>query len=166
MAIVISDTSPIRALHHLNLLELLRELYGRVYLPEAVCRELRQTTRRFPAFEPSAYSFFIIESPRDLARVLALKEKLDAGEAAALALALERKADYVLIDEHDGRRVAKELGLNAIGVLGVLADAIELALIPLVAPLVQRLENEIDFYLAPSLVANVLRSVGEQDSTC
>lgn len=41
MAVVVSDTSPIRALGHLGLIDLLRELYGEVLLPPAVDAELR-----------------------------------------------------------------------------------------------------------------------------
>ena len=37
----------------------------------------------------------------------ALKMTLDDGEAAAIVLALEQKADIVLMDDYDGRAVAK-----------------------------------------------------------
>jgi predicted nucleic acid-binding protein len=65
MAIVVSDTSPIRALHHLGILRVLESLYGRVYVPDAVAEELRRPSRRFPAFEPNAFPFLFIEAPRD-----------------------------------------------------------------------------------------------------
>jgi hypothetical protein len=161
MALVISDTSPIRAMEHLALLDLLEKLYGQVYLPDAVAEELRRPSRRFGSFDPSKYSFLVIESPRDRSCVAALEQELDAGESAALALALERKADYVLLDERAGRRVARRLGLTVVGVLGILSEAKQRDFIPALAPLLQRLQTELDFRLAPQIVADVLRRAGE-----
>lgn len=62
--IVVSDASPIRALHHLGLLPLCRELYGIVVVPEAVQRELRQATTTCPALEVTDYAWFEIRSFR------------------------------------------------------------------------------------------------------
>ena len=161
MAIVVSDTSPVRALNHLGNLDLLRALYGQVYLPDAVAVELRRSSARFPVFEPLHHSFLVIESPLDRGRVQALEKDLDAGEAAALVLALERSADFVLIDERAGRRAARALGLIPVGVLGVLLRAKERSLIVAVQPFVQRLQIELDFRMAPDLIADVLRQAGE-----
>lgn len=44
------------------------------------------------------------------------------GEAEAIALALEMKADRVLLDEREGRYIAQRLGLH-MGDAGVLTDA-------------------------------------------
>jgi predicted nucleic acid-binding protein len=161
VAIVVSDTSPIRALHHLALLDLLKDVYGKVYLPDAVAEELRNPSLRFGSFNATAFAFLVIESPLDLERVAVFQKRLDAGEAAALALALERNADYVLLDERAGRRIAQELGFNVIGVLGVLSEARRRGLVPLIAPLILRLQSEMSFHLAPPLVAEVLRLAGE-----
>jgi len=50
---------------------------------------------------------------------------LDAGEAAAIALAEELRADMLLIDEPDGARVARSRGLRVTGTLGLLDLAAE-----------------------------------------
>ena len=54
---------------------------------------------------------------------LRLPFKLDAGEAAAIALALALKADILLMDEKRGRVAARQCGLTVAGVLGVLLHA-------------------------------------------
>lgn len=46
--------------------------------------------------------------------------QLHAGEAAAIDLALEVRAEIVLMDERSGRRIAESCGLRVMGVIGVL----------------------------------------------
>lgn len=161
MAIVVSDTSPIRALNHLEILAVLERLYGRVYLPQEVADELRKSTRRFAAFDPGAFAFLTVLSPLDQAKVSDLEKRLDRGEAAALVLAIEQKADLVLIDERSGRQVARELGLSVIGALGILVQAKDHGLVSDVRLLIDRLQKELDFYLSPVLVKEVLKRAGE-----
>jgi predicted nucleic acid-binding protein len=62
-------------------------------------------------------------SVKDMVLVQALALDLDRGEAEAIALALERKSSYLLIDESDGRAKARAMGLNPVGVIGVLLRA-------------------------------------------
>ncbi len=161
MSVVISDTSPIRALHHLGLLHVLESLYGKVIVPTAVAAELLQVSRRFSKFDVNTYHFLEMRSPIDVARVKSLEIDLDMGEAAALVLALECNADYVLMDERRGRIIARKLGLTVIGVLGILSQAKQRQLIPAIRPLLDTLKRELDFHLKPDLVAEVLRQAGE-----
>jgi predicted nucleic acid-binding protein len=58
-----------------------------------------------------------------------IRADLDAGERAALALALEMDADLVLIDDAAGRREAVSLGIKVTGTIGVLRLAAERGLI-------------------------------------
>lgn len=60
-----------------------------------------------------------------------------------------------------GLTAAASLGLRTIGLLGILRDAKEQSLIPAVAPLLDRLEHEAEFWISTSLRNIVLRSVGE-----
>jgi uncharacterized protein len=161
LSIVVSDTSPIRALKHLGLLDLLEKLYGSVYVPDAVAAELRKANRLCGAIEVGDFPFLKVHAPKDQARVRMVSATLDDGEAAALVLAVEIAADFVLIDERLGRRVAEQMGLTPVGVLGVLAESKERKLIAAVRPLVERLEKELQFRMAPHLVALILRRVQE-----
>lgn len=54
---------------------------------------------------------------------------IDRGEAETLALAIELKAEIVLLDEQEARHTATRLGLRALGVLGVLLQAKRLGII-------------------------------------
>jgi predicted nucleic acid-binding protein len=51
---------------------------------------------------------------------------LGAGEAQAITLALERRAEVLLLDERDGTVTARALGLAVTGTLGVLDSAARL----------------------------------------
>ena len=53
----------------------------------------------------------------------ALPGTLDAGEAAAIALALEHSDSLVLCDDREARRVCAELGIRFIGSVGLIAAA-------------------------------------------
>lgn len=63
-------------------------------------------------------------SVRDPAEPLdpGLAKSLDAGEAAAIQLAGELKADFLLIDERLGRAEATRRGIPVVGALGVLRE--------------------------------------------
>ena len=86
---------------------------------------------------------------------------LDLGEAAAIALCFSQTADALLVDESLGRAVAARLGLRTIGILGILVEARSQNLIPKVVPVLDRLEQEAGFWIAPALRTCVLQLVGE-----
>ena len=87
---------------------------------------------------------------------------IDAGEAEVLALAVEHDARLILLDEKKGRRKAKEIGLTVKGIVGVLLEAKEKALIDVIKPfLIQLRDNGI--HLSDSLINNALQDAGEAD---
>ncbi len=161
MTVVVSDTSPIVCLAHLELLEVLPRLFGAVLIPPAVANELRAGSDRPPKIDLAALPFVEIRAPSDRDLLQRLLARLDVGEAEALALAVEVKPDVVLIDERTGRTVASELGLLPLGVLGVLIRAKRRGLVSTVAPLLTRLVEELDFRISADVARQVLNLSGE-----
>ncbi|MEH2089622.1 DUF3368 domain-containing protein [Nostoc sp.] len=160
--IIVSDTSPINNLAAINHLHLLQQLYGTVLIPEAVYREL--TDPNFPvagAIEVQTFIWVQTRPVQDRTLVEALSNELDIGEAEAIALALEMKADRVLIDERRGRMVAARLNLGYTGILGILVEAKSQRLISAVKPLLDALINEAGFWVAEPLYKRVLQLVDE-----
>jgi hypothetical protein len=90
----------------------------------------------------------------------AVSADLDEGERAAIALAVEVKADLVLIDEAAGRRVAKGLGMRITGTVGVLRLAAERGMIDVQDVLSQLRAS--GFYIDE----NVLRTAFEPWLSC
>jgi predicted nucleic acid-binding protein len=110
VAVVVSDTSPLRALAQLGLLDLLQVLFGQVLVPPAVAQELRHPPGGLPVIDIAQVDFVLLQAPQNQIQVQQLLQSLDPGEAEALALAVEVQADAVLIDEAAGRIAAAQLG--------------------------------------------------------
>jgi predicted nucleic acid-binding protein len=91
--IVVSDTSPILNLARIGRLDRLPSLYRQVLIPSAV------------------YEWLIAATANHQKRVQEIREYLDPGEAEAIVLAIELRADLLLVDERRGRRVASAAGL-------------------------------------------------------
>lgn len=87
--------------------------------------------------------------------------QLDRGEAEAIVLALERRADVLLVDERRGRRVTAAFGLRVIGLLGMLAEAKRIGLIERVKPVLNDLIGRAGFWIGADLHAKVLAELGE-----
>jgi predicted nucleic acid-binding protein len=123
--VVVSNTSPLSNLAIVGRLTLLRDQFGSVLVPAAVRRELMQLRHAAAAqlLDAAFRDGWLQVSP--LLRPVPghLGAGLHAGEAEALALALERRADLALLDDGDARRRAAEAGVRISGVLGVLLRA-------------------------------------------
>jgi uncharacterized protein len=87
--------------------------------------------------------------------------RLDLGETQALALALELRADVVLLDERLGRRVAHALGLRVTGLLGALILAKRRGHIDAVRPIIDDLRTRAGCWFDEALVADVCAAAGE-----
>lgn len=134
--LVASNTSPICNLAIVGRLQLLRSQFGEIWIPPAVKCELDRLHHADAlkeiqqSFQEGWIKMKALTSDR-FARLL--RTTLDPGEAEAIALALELRAELILLDERDGRSAAERAGLRVTGVLGVLLRAKELGQIPSVA---------------------------------
>lgn len=152
--IVVSDTSAITSLIQVGRVELLAHLYGEIFIPEAVQMELLRTHLTLPKFIRS-------RGPANQSEVRRLSTELDLGEAEAIILAKEIGADYLLIDESDGRRVAIREGVRVVGLLGALLEAKERGYLGSVRELTGELEAIAGFRVAEAVKRIVFREAGE-----
>ena len=160
--IVVSDTSPVLNLARIGRLDLLPSLYRQVLIPSAVYEELiRSKSDLPPAVEIVSQPWLIVATANDQERVQELRGYLDPGEAEAIVLAIELRADLLLVDERRGRRVASAAGLAITGLLGVIATAKRDGLIDLAKPLLDELIQSARFWIGPDLYAGVLSELGE-----
>lgn len=160
--IVVSDASPLIGLSAVGHLDLLRRLYDQVTVPEAVFSEVTEPESGRPGAEAVSEADWIRSRPAaDHALIDDLQAEVDAGEAEAIALAVEVDADVLLIDERRGRALAARMGLERIGVLGVLVEAKRKDFLPAVEPVLEDLVSEAGFRISAALHRRVLEAAGE-----
>jgi predicted nucleic acid-binding protein len=158
--IVVSDTSPILSLALIGRLELLRDLYSTIVIPEAVRSEITSTAQS--GARDVAQADWISTRPivPDVVLKLLLRE-VDRGEAEAIGLAVQLKADVLLIDERKARHLAAYLELGVVGLLDVLQDAKQRHLITSVNPILDDLITRARFRVSHKLYQRTLFTAGE-----
>ncbi|WP_445632658.1 DUF3368 domain-containing protein [Nostoc sp. DSM 114161] len=163
--IIVSDTSPITNLAAIGQLDLLHQLYGKITIPKAVYDEMVGVDKIVPgAAEVQQLAWIQAIAVVNSQQVINIQQNhnnIDLGEAEAIILSTELKADLLLMDERRGRAVATSLGLNVIGLLGVLLQAKKQKLIPAIKPLIDRLIVTADFRISLQLYEIVLQSADE-----
>jgi predicted nucleic acid-binding protein len=156
----IVDASPLIALAKVNLLDLLTAPARHVWIADTVVREVSSG----PTSDPARLA---LESGWGERRADALVPsalaawRLDAGEEAVLALALATSGARAVLDDGDGRRAARSLGIPIIGTVGVVAEARREGRIEALAPALRALALA-GLYLPPDTVlAPTLAAMGE-----
>ncbi len=147
--IVVSNASPLIALERIQCQELLCNLFGRIFIPPAVRREVFGT-KPLPNWIAEKQPTLPFHPSKDLGK----------GETEAIALALELKADWLLMDDLDGRKEALRSGLTVMGTIGILIRAKREGVIAELKPLLDKLEAT-GFYFGQNLRLIALQAVGE-----
>lgn len=157
----IVDTGPFVFLAKIDRLSVLRGPAPSLLMPRAVAREIltHQDLAARALQDASGEWLEIVEVEDRLAAGLLLPS-LGPGEAEAIALAKERAATTVVLDDLDARRFARRVGLRPIGTLGLLLGARLRNELPSLRAEILRLE-EAGFYAGEALVAAVLKAAGE-----
>jgi len=162
---VVSNTSPLLNLAIVGRFSLLRDQFGEIWIPPGVFEELRvkedlpgtQSMR-----EAIKTGWLRVEKVREIPVMQVLQRHLDKGEAEAIALALQVKADWILLDEREARKVAKTLGLKVAGVLGILLRARREGKLSSLERAMEELREKAGFRIGANLFADLLRESGEK----
>lgn len=161
--IVVADAGPIIHLSLIGHLELIPSLFGRVVMPRRVYDEVVQAGSGLPGSEELRNATWVDLYQEDVRPDLSqlLGSFLDAGEAAAIALALDLGADLVLSDDRQARLASERLGLRVQGTVGILLEARRQGRVAALAPLLADLRTN-GVWLSEELVERVLRETGEK----
>lgn len=149
--LTISDSSPLIALHSIDRLHLLHDIYGSITIPQAVAGEVM----RF-----SLPAWIEIASLPDWTIDLESKVGLGPGETDAIRLGLALKPNQILLDDGAARALAKRHGLHVIGVCGILLAAKRLTILPEIKDSLDRLVAT-SFRVSPRLYRELLARAGE-----
>ncbi len=159
---VVSDSSPLINLYLIGRFHLLQEFYTQIEIPLAVYTELIQDGKEGALFfqHLKDKGFLKVEEIEPTALLKLLHRDLDDGEAEAIALAIDCKADLVLLDEKEARSIAREYNLKLTGVIGILLRAKLERRIPTI-------KNELNllrvkgFWIGKEIYEKVLQEAGE-----
>ena len=158
---VVADSSVLIALSTLGELELLKDLFGEVFIPKAVWREVvEEGMGQIGAEEVrAARKWLKVKETKQESLKMVLNTFLDEGEAEAIALALEFDV-LVLLDEKDARKFAELTGIKVLGTVGILILAKRQNIVKSLRKKLEELEMA-GFRLSSEIHEKALESVGE-----
>ena len=147
---MISNSSCIIVLENIDMLWILKELYGEIFATEEVQAEYGKQVEKW----------IKIRKVKDRNYVDILGNFVDLGEASTIALAIEMRKNTMILDDYRARRIAKNLELNFTGTLGVIMKAKKKTIIPSVSEVVEKLKLN-KFRMSDRLIDRILRLSGE-----
>lgn len=152
--IIIADTTPLRYLIEIEEVHILEAIFGRVIIPQAVFDELQdpRTPRKVKEWMQSHPDWLELRQA-DIS-VFTPRKIIGAGEREALALALELKADAVLMDDKGATREARRLNIRAIPTFFILEQAAEKNLLDLPQAIAKM--GQTGFYPPPEAVIQAM----------
>ncbi len=148
--VVIVDTSCLILLNKINSLDILKSLYSRVVITAEVNSEYNQT---IPAF-------INLKEVQDSALQQTLEQMLGKGESSLIALAYQFKDSLLVLDDRKARKIAKSLGFDVTGTLGILVKAKQSGIISRIKPFLDKL-SQTDFRISDKVIARILEIAGE-----
>jgi len=161
LELVVSNSGPLITLATIGRLDLLKSLFVRIAVPQAVYEEVVIQGQGEPGSKEVAEAEWIHTVPvQDRLAVNLLQESLDTGESEAIVLGQELNARYILLDDALARRKADLIGLSVVGTLGVLLMARKAGLVPAVKPILDDL-MQTDFRMSERVREVVLAKSGE-----
>jgi predicted nucleic acid-binding protein/dienelactone hydrolase len=163
---VVCDSSTLIHLSAIGRLHLLKDLYGTLTIPAAVWREVvEEGSGRSGVAEVAVArrdGWIEILSATNEPLLRSLKHELDEGEAEVIALAIEKEANLVILDESEARRIAATFELPKTGAVGVLISARLKGKIPQLRDELDRLRGPGGFWIEETLYQKALQEVGER----
>ncbi|PKP59656.1 MAG: hypothetical protein CVT89_00995 [Candidatus Altiarchaeales archaeon HGW-Altiarchaeales-2] len=161
---VISNSGPLIALGKLNRLNLLKELYGKVLVPDIVYREVVVEGMRLGEIDAFRADLLVDKVLIPLATEFETSDMereygIHPGEAAAIKLALDECADLTLIDDLQARTAARENNLKIKGAVGVLVDSYKKGFINFYEfeSLINELAERKDIWVSGELCKDILK---------
>jgi predicted nucleic acid-binding protein len=159
---VVSNSSPIIHLAKIGKLELLKEYFQTITVPEAVYRECVPEGKVREEVEIIKNADWIKVMQVESKKIVRLLQSLlDDGESEAIALSLEIGADLILLDDSDAREKARLYGLKITGTIGILLQAKIERKIDSLKENLDRLKKT-GFWLSNKLETRLLMEVDEQ----
>lgn len=154
----ISNARPLIVFYNSSFLDILKELYGNIVVPQAIYDEITRKEEGRQLFQEN--NWITVQEVKNKQTIAVLKSFVDIGEAEAIALSVELKKP-LLIDDKKGREIAKSMNISVQGSLGALAKAKKEGVIKSVTDAIAKILAA-GYYLDRQLINEVLRYVEEK----
>ena len=105
--------------------------------------------------------WLVVMEAKDKDKIHLLNRELDRGESEAIALALQVKADWILVDEREARKICKSIGLRVTGILGIILKARKNGKLVSLEEVLDDLINKAGFRISNVLYETILAEGGE-----
>ncbi len=116
----VTNSTPLIVLAKINRLDLLKDYFGEIYIPEEVYDEVvRRGGNLAGSCEVASCTWIKVEPVKNRMAVETLSLTLDKGEAEAIVLSKEKES-LLIIDDGAGRKTAELLGVKITGTIGIL----------------------------------------------
>lgn len=151
----VCDTGPIMHLSEIESLKTL-EIFSQMIVPEEVMNELRRN-KIIVKLEMVRLN----SQGKDNAYLFANEYFLDLGEAQAIALCIQEKADYFLTDDLEAREVAKKFKLEVHGTIGIILRAFREKILTKkeAAEKIRQLQTKSSLFITSNLIEKVLLEI-------
>jgi len=154
--LIVADTSPLLNLALVDRLDLVDEQFETIHVPEQVWDELTAGDEDVPGLRALRDAGTLTVVPVDRSDLYAeIAHELDVGETAAITYAIENDASLLLLDERDGRQVARRHDLDVTGAIGILLRGAKEGTVDLRAELDAL--RDAGFWISDDLYDEVLR---------
>jgi len=165
MRIAVSNSSPLINLSIINRFHLLYS-FDSIHIPPAVWNEVVVSGEGLPGCDEVRNGVkrgkIIVTPLSDPESVEKFRRVLHLGEAEAIILGIQIRPNVIILDEHAARDEAVHLGLDVVGVIGILANAKKMGLILSLKEELDNLRSAAGFRIHPSLYSYILKQIGEE----
>ena len=114
--IVVSNTSPLIFFLQIKRLDVLEKLFRKILITDEVYNEIKNKEQKELLNKEIKKGWL----KRKSAPKLNILNNLDIGEASSVALALQYEKSLFIVDDLQGRNLAKSIGLEITGTIGVI----------------------------------------------
>lgn len=157
----IVDAGPLLFLARLDRLRLLELGVEQVLVPSAVLKEIRQKPDPVLNSIEACLNDWLQECPLTNMELLRFLPDLGEGEREVIAQAIETRTASVVLDDMDARRLARRLGLQPIGTVGLLLAAKKRGLLPSLKAELERLKAS-GFWISQAMLQEAIKEADEQ----
>jgi|SRR3989344_6626095 len=154
---VVSNTGPIIHLSEINFLVALTS-FSTILIPQEVNSELKKNK----IFLPSKIRVVSLKNEwKDFVKVLTNQHNLDLGEAEAISLFLQEKANYFFTDDLDAREIAKYYNVSVHGTVGLVLRALKEKIVKKKEAVekIKELQTKSSLFITKDLIEEILEAI-------